>query len=224
MKASAATDVQRTRAVSRAMTLLAEIVEAEDGARLADLARATSLSASTALRLLRALEGSDFVGHAADGRYRVGTRLLQIGLRAVGSARWIEQVRPYLQSLTAATGESSYLGVPGPKKSVLYVANVESPQAVRHVSWPGRLIPMDSTAIGAAMQGRVNGHGYAISDKTLDDQAIAIAAPLHDEGGEIVAAISVVGPKFRMTRDKANAAGELLVAAAAEVSRLSSMR
>jgi DNA-binding IclR family transcriptional regulator len=205
------------------MALLAEIAETEEGARLADLARDTTLSASTALRLLRALEGSDFVERRADGRYHVGTRLLQIGVRAVGNARWISVVRPYLQSLTAATGESSYLGIPGPKRSVLYVANVESPLAVRHVSWPGRLIPMDTTAIGAALQGKVSGHGYAISDKTLDDEAIAIAVPIHD-ADVIVAAISVVGPKYRVTPDKARAAGELLVAAAAELSRLSLMR
>lgn len=221
--ATGSDDLQKTRAVTRAMALLAAIADSQDGARLVDLARSTDLSSSTALRLLRALEGAEFVMRNADGRYDAGGRILQLGLRALSHVPLVQTARPHLEALTKATGESSYLGLPGPNGSVLYAASCPSPQAVRHVSWPGRMIPTRGTAIGAALQGRCNKHGYSVSSRTVVDQATAIAAPIFDETGAIVAAISVVGPTFRLTSREIKAYGQLLLLVTRQLSGLQSM-
>ena len=70
---------------------------------------------------------------------------------------------------------------------------------MRHSAWLGRGVPFKRTAIGAAMSGRVGARGFAVSRRTLEPDVTAIAAPIRDRGGSIVAAINVMGPSYRIT-------------------------
>lgn len=40
--------------------------------------------------------------------------------------------------------------------------------------------------------------GYAVAVRELDPDVTAVAAPVHDAGGEVVAAVTVAGPAFRV--------------------------
>ena len=59
--------------------------------------------------------------------------------------------------------------------------------------------------------------GYAVADEEMEPGLVAIAAPVRDAYGRIVAAINVSGPKFRMA-DRIEQTGRTVVAAAAELS------
>ena len=74
-----------TRTVDRALGLLAVVCD-NDAITLSDGARRAGLPASTALRLLRALEASGFVRRDEAGSYRPGPRLVQLGASALGPA------------------------------------------------------------------------------------------------------------------------------------------
>jgi DNA-binding IclR family transcriptional regulator len=49
---------------------------------------------------------------------------------------------------------------------------------------------------------RIRENGYAIDDAELSDEVRCVAAPIFNRTSKAVAAISISGPKFRMTRDK----------------------
>jgi DNA-binding IclR family transcriptional regulator len=49
---------------------------------------------------------------------------------------------------------------------------------------------------------RVRENGYAISDGEIDIGARAIAVPIHNHHGEVIAALSIEGPSSRMTEEK----------------------
>ena len=49
---------------------------------------------------------------------------------------------------------------------------------------------------------RVRKNGYAIDDAELSDEVRCVAAPIFDNTSKAVAAISISGPVFRMTREK----------------------
>lgn len=51
-----------------------------------------------------------------------------------------------------------------------------------------------------------------------------MSAPVHDRHGQVVAAVSVSGPVERLTRSPGERFGELVVAAAGDVSRLLATR
>lgn len=59
--------------------------------------------------------------------------------------------------------------------------------------------------------------GYAVSDGALAPELVAIAAPVHDPGGSVIAAVNVSGPGYRL-RDQVKAATGLVQAAAADIS------
>ncbi|WP_370615525.1 IclR family transcriptional regulator [Mumia sp. Pv 4-285] len=65
---------------------------------------------------------------------------------------------------------------------------------------------------------RVRERGYAVAVDELEDGLTAVAAPVRNAHGDVVASISVSGPSFRLTSERVEQALPQLVAAAAEVS------
>lgn len=61
--------------------------------------------------------------------------------------------------------------------------------------------------------------GYAISDGEFSDDAVGIGAPVRDKSGQVWAAISVGGPKFRMTPEKQEEYAKLVVEMANLISK-----
>ncbi|MGH2896765.1 MAG: IclR family transcriptional regulator [Solirubrobacteraceae bacterium] len=59
--------------------------------------------------------------------------------------------------------------------------------------------------------------GYAVADEESEPGLVAVAAPIRDFSGTVVAAINVSGPKFRLG-SRLHPAGELVRATAAQIS------
>jgi DNA-binding IclR family transcriptional regulator len=65
----------------------------------------------------------------------------------------------------------------------------------------------------------VRRRGYAVAVEELEDGLTAIAAPVRNAEGEVVASISVSGPSFRITQDRILAIADSVRRAAAGISR-----
>lgn len=197
-----------TRTVERALGLLAEVC-AEGAIGLTDCARRAKLPPSTALRLLRTLENADFVARDERGLYRAGPRLIQLGAVALGRESLVSVAEPALQRVVASTGESAYVSVLGPGQTALYVGVVESTRAIRHTSWVGRTVPLERTAVGAALRGAIPKAGYVARRSSVEPDVTAVAAPIRRPGG-VAGAISVVGPTYRIDDRKMHAFGRIV--------------
>jgi IclR family acetate operon transcriptional repressor len=204
----AATPGSTTRTVERALGLLAEVC-AEGSISLSDCARRVELPASTALRLLRTLESADFVARDDRGFFRPGTRLIQLGAAAFGRESLVGMAEPSLQRIVGVTGESAYVSVLGPGETALYVGMVEGTHAVRHTSWVGRTVPLEGSAVGAALRGAVPNTGYIAERSRVEPDVTAIAAPIRRPGG-IAGAISLVGPTYRIDDRKMSDFGRIV--------------
>ena len=185
-----------TRAVDRALALLA-IVADRGPISLTEAAREATLSVSTAMRLLRTLESWHFVSRNSDAQYEVGRRIVEIGAQAISQDRLYELSGQVLTDLTAETQETSYLGVSASDGMVVYLRQVESPRSIRHVGWVGKKVPVEGTSIGVALSGQTPPAGYA-SNPAQSDDAVAFTAPVIISG-EIVGALSVLVPSFRLS-------------------------
>ncbi|MEU6140256.1 helix-turn-helix domain-containing protein [Streptomyces sp. NPDC047081] len=187
------------RSVHRALMLLTCVVE-RGPQTLSELARVLEMSPSTAMRLARALVHWGYLDRDESGTYSTGRRFasLQRTVREAPETDIVELSGPVLRALTDDTQESSYLSVQGAAQTLMYLRQVPSPQAIRHVNWTGRSMPMAGTAAGAALTGQVDEHGVAVAKAIATEGATAIAAPVRDAQGTIVAALSIVGPSFRM--------------------------
>jgi len=207
-----------TRAVERALRLVEAVGRADGGERLADLARATGVPASTALRLLRTLEGAGFVRRDTAGGFHPGAGLLALAATleepALASA-----ALPYLHGLVGELGETANLGVLDADGDALYLAQVQSPRLIRYASWRGRRVPGRASAIGLALHGEASAaDGYLVRRDTVEDGVAAIAAPVRGRSGAIVAALSVTGSSFRIDDAVASVCGAAVVRAAAALS------
>lgn len=212
---------QATRTVERALALLACVCD-RGGANLADTARECELAPSTALRLLRTLEAAGFVRKDESGAYRPGSRIIQLGAQALSDESLVDLAGPAMDELATETGESVYLSVVGHAATAVYISIVEGTHSVRHASWVGRTVPLDVSAAGHALRGKVSEDGYVIVERGVETDVTAMACPVYSQS-RIVAAMSLVIPSYRLNADQTTQYGRLLIAAAADVSaRLSS--
>lgn len=191
------------RATDRGLSLVRAIADHPDGLPLADLAREVGLSASTALRQLRALEAAGFAERRDDGCWHPGAELLRIARNLTAIASLPRLAAPVLASLADAVGESAYLAevdASTPESDhAVYVAMESGSRAIRHVSWLGHRVPRRGTAVGRALAGDVDADGVAVREDVVEEGITAVSAPVRDASGDVVAAMSVVGPSFRLT-------------------------
>ena len=210
-----------TRTVERALALLATVCES-GGANLADSARDCDLAPSTALRLLRTLETTGFVSKDESGMYRPGARIIQLAAQALSDESLVDLAGAAMEELATDTGESVYLSVEGHAGTALYISIVEGTHSVRHASWVGRTVPLDTSAAGHALRGKVPDDGFVVVERGVETDVTAIACPVYSQA-RIVAALSLVIPSYRLTTSQATQHGRMLVSAAAGISaRLSS--
>ena len=205
-----------TRAVDRALGLLS--AAAGSRATLTELARDTGLAPSTASRLLSALQRRDFVRRDADGRFRAGPELVRLAGETLRGEQSYELAAPHLAQLSATTGETANLGI-RTGDGVFYVRQAVSPRAVRADTWTGRTVPLDGTAIGAALRGELGAEGFVVERGAVEPDVTAIAAPFRDHLGRIAGALSITAPTYRTSGELAAAHGRELVAHADELTR-----
>ena len=86
---------------------------------------------------------------------------------------------------------------------------VEGTHSVRHTSWVGRTVPLADSAVGAALHGSAPDFGYVAVRSAVEPDVTAIAAPVRRPGG-VMAAISVVGPTYRIDDKTMEKYGEVV--------------
>lgn len=126
--------------VARAIQIVEALAQSPAG--LSETARRVDLPKSTVARLLTTLEELDAVERDEDGRlYRLGPVLKRLSSAAGGPAQLTAFARPYLDELTAVTGEAAGIAIPDGFK-VHYVDQTEAEHPVQVRDWTGELIPM----------------------------------------------------------------------------------
>ncbi len=179
---------------------------------------------STALRLLRTLETTGFVRRDDARTYRPGSRVIQLGAQALSDESLVDLSRPAMEELATETGESVYLSVEGHAATAVYISIVEGTHSVRHASWVGRTVGLDTSAAGQALRGKVSEDGYVVVERGVESDVTAIACPVRSQD-RITAAMSLVVPSYRLTARLTTRYGRRLAAATADVSaQLSSSR
>lgn len=206
------------RSTDRGLSLLRVVADRVEGITLSDAARTVDLSPSTALRHLRSLEAAGFVTRRADdGRFEPGPELYRIARTLASGASLPRLAEPLLAELAGTTGESAYLAEPLDRAHAVYTCLAEGHHAVRHVSWLGHQVTRRDTAVGAALAGRIDPDGVAVRVDAVERGITAVSAPVRGSEGAPIAAISVVGPSYRLHGALLDRARSAVAAAAARL-------
>lgn len=188
----------RPRSSDRVLQLLSAVGSSPTGVSLTEAAALVGLVPSTALRQLRSLEAAELLVRSdIDQLYRPGPRLIALAKTVFVGHSLSGSAQPFLDELAATTGESAYLAVGDGPRRASYVATSPGHHALRHSGWLGRSFSTASTAVGAALRGRVDDDGAIAREGTLEPGITAISAPIRSEAG-IIGAVNLVGPTFRL--------------------------
>jgi DNA-binding IclR family transcriptional regulator len=208
-----------SRSAERALSLL-DLIATEGSLPLGAAAKATDIPVSTALRHLRALVGSGWLQREQSGEYTAGPNLLRVAVRVFQAgpyAQLIALAQPYLNQLADSVGESVYLGVRDGDVAV-YLAMAESTRSIRHVGWVGKEVPLEGTAIGAALQSEPDRAGpleVFTASGVVEPDVAAVSVPIVDRTSRsVLAAFSVLGPRSRLAEETSDAARALRQATA----------
>lgn len=194
----------RVEAVERALAMLDAFAPDKRALTLTELAQATALYKSTVLRLAGSLQRFGYLVRHADGRFALGPAAGRLGTAYRAGLELADIIRPELQRLVTATGETASFYIrDGNERVCLYRQN--SPHEARHHLDEGARLPMNAGAsarVLAAFAGRggadVRAAGHAISIGERDPHLAAVAVPVFDATRAFLGALSISGLRARL--------------------------
>ena len=113
-----------------------------------EISQRLDIHKSTVSRILAALLDDGMVWHNAEtGRYSLGMALVEMSGVALGQIDVRAAALPHMEYLSHVSGETVAVTVCRSREAIT-VAQLPSPQPIRHVVWIGRRLPLHSTAAG----------------------------------------------------------------------------
>jgi DNA-binding IclR family transcriptional regulator len=180
-----------------------------------------------------------------------GPELARLGSLAARGLDLTEVAQAPLQALADLTGETVNLAV-RQHDTALNVHQVQTSHLIGLGDWSGRALPLHCTANGKALLAfggsepdelpartprtitdraalraqlaEIRERGWAAAVEELELGLVAVAAPVFDARGEVVAAVSIAAPSYRLAPAGLAEAGERCAATAREVSGLLGFR
>lgn len=114
------------------------------------IAKQLGLSRSATYRIVGALKNLEYLeADHVTGRIRLGTRLVELGVRAMSAADLHRCAPRYLAALAEKSGETTYLAVPD-SDAMVYVATEKSENSVTLACRLGTRRPQYATSLGKA--------------------------------------------------------------------------
>jgi len=229
--------VKRNRSGGRMLAVFEAIARGQP-LGVSALARGLDADKSAVQRDLMTLADAGWIAQSPEGGgWELTPHVLTLARPPHSSASLRVRVRPVLERLRAATGETAYLAVPDGDHFVVVDA-VDSPHLLRMVPPVGIVIPMAGSATGravlaalpesereavlgepvsaalAAELAATRKRGFAINDGDIVAGALAMAALVRGPGGAVVGSLVLTAPAERLAEAQRAAAGVLLREAA----------
>lgn len=136
------------RAVERAMQILSAFDNEHADRGVSEVAQVTGLHKATTHRIMMTLLNGGFLERAPDGeRFRLGIRVVELGLGALRGLDLRRAAFPYMEQLVERFDETCDLGI-FDRGRVLYVEVVHSKHSLTIAARIGRHLPAYCTASG----------------------------------------------------------------------------
>ncbi len=212
----------RLSSVANSLRLIKAFSEDHYEIGISDLAKRLGLAKSTVHRLASTLLDQGMLEqNAGDGKYRLGLALFELGTLVRRKMDFTMEARPFLRTLMEKTGVL-YI-ITHESKQALRMGSKVGTRVPVHSTAVGKALlafqpeseierivarGLPASAPGTIVDGKafqrelaaVRTRNYAIDDEESEVGLRAIAAPVRNDAGHVIAAISIAGPVHRMTK------------------------
>ena len=118
---------------------------------MSELSRRLALPKSSVHLILRTLERRGYLQkQSVGGRYKFGMKLIALSRTALDGVELRDEARPALAALAQRTALTVHMGVLE-RSEIVIIERLESASPIRVVSWIGRRMDLNSTAVGKAL-------------------------------------------------------------------------
>lgn len=214
--------VQGNQALAKAFSVIDAIA---DGRRnLKDICEQLELPKSTVHRILQGLIEARYIREVRGIGLVLGTKMIQLGIRAQADMPLKEIAKPYIRELAQLTLDTVHLGIKD-EDEIFYLDKIPGQRHVQMRSQVGDRLPLAATGVGKAlmldmpkmewqrlistqtlldvehMMSRLDQYAkddYSFDLEDNDDLVRCVAAPIRNKNGNIIAAISVTSIKDYM--------------------------
>ena len=215
--------------VENALDLLNAICDEGGEARISQLCKRLGMSKTSVFRLLATFENRGFVERSDDSvKYRLGMSACEMGQKIIARMGVLRKARPIMDRLARECNESVYFVVRR-NDYVLMLDLVDSTQQVKIVPLVGLRFPLATTAAGriflsfesdasgssrkrtdapgaaaltATERESIRNLGFCIEEQGFGDGVTCVAVPLLNGKGEATAALAILGPAYRMAKER----------------------
>lgn len=230
-------DAELTQTLSRGLTIINTLAEAEKPLGVSEIARRVGVHKSSVHRLLRTMVEYRYLEqHESTSQYWLGPQLSRLGQIASLHLELPKRARVHVERLSKLTGETTNL-VKFHNETCLYLISIQTEQSIGTIARaPGSTDPLYCTAAGQAMLAYLptrraenllqrvplqahtkntlthidtilsrletaRSQGYAVDDGENDENVRCIGSPVFDQHCDVIGAVSISGPEFRVTDD-----------------------
>src|ERR1700687_4700862 len=237
------------QSLGRAFAILEEVARHREGIGLADLSKLVDLHNSTTFHLAKTMVSLGYLRQEKDSkRYRVGRPLFALAASALDEIEMVNVATPILEELSRETGESAHYAVRMgdavvviartsgrgafhltdrrahfPALGKIVLASLRADQLKRFLERVEMKPSTDKSITDAAVLLReiaeIKRTGIAFDDGEFNPEVRCVAVPVTDFTGQVIGALGISGPIWRLSNQALHNSAEIVEAAANRLSR-----
>ena len=212
------------QSVEHALDLLEALSEAEEEVRIAQLSEQLGMNKTSIFRLLATFANRGYVEkEEKSGKYRLGFSAFETGQKLLSRMGLLRTAKPVIEKLARACDEALYLAVPHATE-ILLLDMVDTMQQVKIIPLLGQRFPITGTSAGQVILAHSPSHlkactgkipesltaelpkiaeqGYCIESGDFGEGIASLAVPLLNAEKKVLGSLCLIGPEFRLTREK----------------------
>ena len=212
------------QSVENALDLFEALCEGEPEVRISQLSDRLGMNKTSIFRLLATFENRGYAEkNQKSGKYKLGPSAYDLGQKLLSRMTLLRIAKPELERLARECNEALYLVVPRAQE-ILLLDMVDTLQQVKILSLlgnrypmtgpsPGRVILAHCADLWKAARGaapveletelaKIAEQGYCYDAGRFGEGIASLAVPLFNEDKRILGSLCMVGPEFRLTRER----------------------
>ncbi|MFF3204887.1 helix-turn-helix domain-containing protein [Streptomyces sp. NPDC002962] len=192
--------------LARGLTVLAAFDEGRAELTLTEVAKATGLARATARRALITYEHLGLVTPTPHRAFALTPQVLSLGFPPLSRTSLPRIATPHLATLTDAIQETTSLAVLTERGDEIHYTARSTARHVMSVDIAvGTRLPAPSTSLGRLLLAGPTAAGsgsYTLVDEELEQGVRAIAVPVRDRNGRVIAALNAASHVARRTAEE----------------------